>query len=135
MLVTECLPAVLPTLFNVMTIAIPHVLSGTFVVEAVFNYPGVGAMAVESVRNHDYSLLLALILITSLAVVAAAQLSASAGGRLDPRLKRSAGGGAYERRKASLSLSLYQGKRALRRGLRAYGCSVPLPWTPLRHVP
>ncbi|HIV15975.1 MAG TPA: ABC transporter permease [Candidatus Avisuccinivibrio pullicola] len=89
-LVTECLPAVLPTLFNVMAIAIPHVLSGTFVVEAVFNYPGVGAMAVESVRNHDYSLLLALILITSLAVVAAAQLSASAGGRLDPRLKRSA---------------------------------------------
>lgn len=86
-LFTECLPNVLPTLFNVMALAIPHLISGTFVVEAVFNYSGVGAMAVESARNHDYNLLLVLLLLTALLVVGAAQLSAAGARYLDPRLK------------------------------------------------
>ena len=87
-LFTECLPNVLPTLFNVMALAIPHLISGTYVVEAVFNYPGVGAMAVESARNHDYNLLLVLLLLTALLVVAAAQLSTACAARLDPRLRK-----------------------------------------------
>ena len=49
----HCLRNVLPAYLSIMAIAVPHVLGGTFVVESVFSYPGIGALSYESARYHD----------------------------------------------------------------------------------
>ena len=60
----HCLRNVLPTIVGIMAISIPHVLSGTYVAESVFNYPGIGLLAVSSAKYHDYNLLMLMVLIT-----------------------------------------------------------------------
>lgn len=86
-LTSVCLRAALPLLVNLMAVSAAHIIGGTYVVEAVFNYPGIGNAAVLSAKNHDYDLLLVLTLLTGsfiiLAAIAARFLSALA----DPRLK------------------------------------------------
>ena len=54
----HCLRNVAPTIVSIMAISIPHVTGGTVVVESVFNYPGIGNLAVESAKYHDYNLLM-----------------------------------------------------------------------------
>ncbi|TQX19423.1 ABC transporter permease subunit, partial [Clostridioides difficile] len=39
-------------------------LGGTYVVEKVFSYPGLGTLCFESAKYHDYNMLLVLCLIT-----------------------------------------------------------------------
>lgn len=90
-LTTVCLRAALPLLINLMAVSAAHIIGGTYVVEAVFNYPGIGNAAVLSAKNHDYDLLLVLTLISGsfiiLSAIAARFLAAAA----DPRLKAAAG--------------------------------------------
>ena len=43
----HCLRNVLPAYLSIMAIAVPHVLGGTYVVESVFSYPGIGALSYE----------------------------------------------------------------------------------------
>lgn len=45
-----------------MAISVPHVLGGTYIVETVFSYPGIGTLAYESARYKDYNLLMLLCL-------------------------------------------------------------------------
>ena len=47
---SHCLRNVMPTVVGIMAISIPHVLSGTYVAEAVFNYPGIGLLAISSAK-------------------------------------------------------------------------------------
>lgn len=93
-LTTVCLRAALPLLINLMAVSAAHIIGGTYVVEAVFNYPGIGNAAVLSAKNHDYDLLLILTLITGsliiLSAIAARFLAAAA----DPRLKAAVAGAA-----------------------------------------
>ena len=38
----HCVRNVMPAYLSIMAIAVPHVLGGTYVVESVFSYPGIG---------------------------------------------------------------------------------------------
>ena len=42
LLLRHCLPNSLPAYFSLMAISVPHVLGGTYIVETVFSYPGLG---------------------------------------------------------------------------------------------
>ena len=44
----HCLRNVLPSYISLMAISVPHVLGGTYIVESVFSYPGIGALSYES---------------------------------------------------------------------------------------
>lgn len=44
----HCLRNTMPTYLSIMAISVPHVLGGTYIVEAVFSYPGLGTLAYES---------------------------------------------------------------------------------------
>ena len=83
----HCLRNAAPTIVNVMAISIPHVTGGTVVVEAVFNYPGIGNLAVESAKYHDYNLLMITVLITGIAVFAGSFLAQTINEEIDPRMK------------------------------------------------
>lgn len=83
----HCLRNVAPTIVSIMAISIPHVLSGTYIAESVFNYPGIGNLSVESAKYHDYNLLMLLVLITGTLVIVSSIIAQSINEVIDPRMK------------------------------------------------
>lgn len=83
----HCLRNVAPTIVSIMAISIPHVTGGTVVAEAVFNYPGIGNLAVESAKYHDYNLLMVTVLITGIAVFVGSFVAQTVNEEIDPRMK------------------------------------------------
>lgn len=78
---------VAPTIVSTMAVSVPHILSGTYVAEAVFSYPGVGALAIESAKYHDYNLLMLLTLLTGAVVLLSSIVAQALNERLDPRMQ------------------------------------------------
>ena len=83
----HCLRNVMPAYLSIMAIAVPHVLGGTFVVESVFSYPGIGALSYESARYHDYNLLMLLCIMSGILVIFCNMLSQIINEHIDPRMK------------------------------------------------
>lgn len=76
--------AILPTL-NVIAINIAWLIGGVVVVEAVFNYPGMGSLMIESVHNRDLPVIQA-VAVLSASVYALTNLGADlVAMALDPR--------------------------------------------------
>ena len=83
----HCLRNIAPTIVSIMAISIPHVISGTVMVEAVFGYPGIGNLAVESAKYHDYNLLMVTVLLTGAFVFIASFAAQTINEEIDPRMK------------------------------------------------
>lgn len=83
----HCLRNVMPAYLSIMAIAIPHVLGGTFVVESVFSYPGIGALSYESARYHDYNLLMLLCMMSGILVIFCNMISQIINEHIDPRIR------------------------------------------------
>lgn len=83
----HCLRNVMPAYLSIMAIAVPHVLGGTYVVESVFSYPGIGALSYESARYHDYNLLMLLCIMSGILVIFCNMLSQIINEHIDPRMK------------------------------------------------
>lgn len=78
--------AMLPNLTG-FAMSLGFVLGGQIVIEYVFNYPGVGYMLLQAVRNEDYPLMQALFLLITVAVLVAILLADIATAVLDPRTR------------------------------------------------
>ncbi len=65
----HCLRNVMPAYLSIMAISVPHILGGTYVIETVFSYPGLGTLTYESARYHDYNLLMLLCILTGILVI------------------------------------------------------------------
>jgi peptide/nickel transport system permease protein len=63
------------------------VVSGSLLVEKVFSYPGIGFVMFQAIHNQDFPLLQAILLVTTLAVLAANLLADFAFFVLDPRTR------------------------------------------------
>lgn len=83
----HCLRNTAPSIINMMAVSIPHVLSGTYIAEAVFHYPGLGELSVESAKYHDYNLLMLLVLITGILVIVSSMMAQFVNEIIDPRMK------------------------------------------------
>ena len=62
------------------------IVSGAVVTESVFAWPGLGSLFTEALARRDYSVLMALLMLTSTAVVALNIAADLAYARLDPRV-------------------------------------------------
>lgn len=83
----HCLRNVLPSYISSMAISVPHVLGGTYIVETVFGYPGIGALSYESARYHDYNLLMVLCMMTGILVIFCNMIGQIINERIDPRIR------------------------------------------------
>jgi len=83
----HCLQGALPSYLSMMAVAFPHILGGTYVVETVFSYPGIGTLAYESARYQDYNLLMVVSLLTGTVVIFCNMLARTVSGRIDPRTR------------------------------------------------
>lgn len=78
--------AMLPTVTIVM-MNIGFVLSGAILTETVFNWPGLGLLAYESMNKRDYPVMQMVFLIASVAVILANLIADITYYYLDPRVK------------------------------------------------
>ncbi len=80
-------PAALPPVVNVVALDGAWLLTGTFVTEAVFNFQGLGRLAIDAISDRDTALILPIILF-GLAVYLVSSLVADSLVRVfDPRLR------------------------------------------------
>lgn len=83
----HCLRNALPAYLSLMAVSVPHILGGTYVVEAVFSYPGIGTLAYDSARYRDYNLLMLVCLLSGALVIASSAAAQAVSQRLDPRVR------------------------------------------------
>ena len=83
----HCLRNILPTYLSIMAISVPHILGGTYIVEMVFSYPGIGTLSYESARYKDYNLLMLLCMLSGAVVILCNMLSQILNERIDPRIR------------------------------------------------
>lgn len=70
-----------------------NLIGGAVVSETVFAWPGVGSMAVQAVTARDFPLVEASVICVGVGVAAITLLTDLCYGLLDPRIRRSGGGG------------------------------------------
>lgn len=83
----HCLGNVIPSYLSIMAISVPHILGGTYIVETVFSYPGIGTLSYESARYKDYNLLMVLCIFSGTLVILCNIIAQIINERIDPRLK------------------------------------------------
>ena len=92
-LMRHCLRNVLPGIVSLMAISVPHVLSGTYVAETVFNYPGIGLLSVSSAKYHDYNMLMLMVMLAGFLVIVSSILAQAVNEIIDSRMKGAERGG------------------------------------------
>ena len=83
----HCLWNMLPSYLSIMAISVPHILGGTYIVEMVFSYPGLGTLSFESARYQDYNLLMCLCLMSGIFVILCNMAAQAINEKIDPRMK------------------------------------------------
>lgn len=84
--------AILP-LFAQLTIAIGFVVGGSYLVEPIFVYQGIGYVLFQSLQSRDYPVMQGIFLMITLSVVIANLIADLLYSRLDPRIRSADGGG------------------------------------------
>lgn len=83
----HCLRNIMPSYISIMVISVPHILGGTYIVETVFSYPGIGTLSYESARYADYNMLMILCMLTGIIVIFCNLAGQIINERIDPRLR------------------------------------------------
>ena len=83
----HCLRNIIPSYLSLMAISVPHILGGTYIVETVFSYPGIGTLSYESARYRDYNLLMLLCIFSGAIVILSNLVAQVINERIDPRMK------------------------------------------------
>ena len=91
-LTKHCLRNILPSLLVIMAISVPHILGGTYVVEMVFSYPGLGTLSFEAARYQDYNMLMALCMVPGVIVLVFNLIAQIISEFIDPRMQYEAEG-------------------------------------------
>ncbi len=83
--------ALIPVI-SVIGILLPNVVGGAIVTEQVFNWPGMGQLAVQAAANQDPSLMMAVVLIVAVAVLVSNLIADVAYTAVDPRIRLDSAG-------------------------------------------
>ena len=86
----HCLRNIIPSYLSIMAISVPHILGGTYIIEMVFSYPGIGTLSYESARYQDYNLLMVLCILSGAIVILFNLAAQIINERIDPRMKENA---------------------------------------------
>ena len=68
---------------------LPGLLSGAIIMEAIFNWPGMGRLFIEAASARDYPLLLGMLLLGTVLTIIGALLADIGYGLVDPRVRYS----------------------------------------------
>jgi peptide/nickel transport system permease protein len=79
----------LPPTMTIIGLAAAYALTGTFFIEVVFNWPGIGQFATSSMLAVDYPAIMAITLMGATAYLVANLLVDILQSRIDPRVRMS----------------------------------------------
>lgn len=83
-LLGHCLRGIMPSYLSLMAVSVSHILGGTYMVEMVFSYPGIGTLSYESARYKDYNLLMVLCIFSGAIVILCSITAQAINERIDP---------------------------------------------------
>ena len=75
------------TLITVVTLSLPGLFGGAFIIEWMFAWPGMGQLAISSINARDYPTLMGTALIGSLLVLISNLLADILYAMADPRIR------------------------------------------------
>jgi peptide/nickel transport system permease protein len=76
-------------LVTVIALTLPQLLGGAVIIEQVFSWPGMGTLAIKSVRARDYPTIMAINMIGAVAILASSLLADVIYAWIDPRINYS----------------------------------------------
>jgi peptide/nickel transport system permease protein len=68
-------------------ISVPTVVTGAFITETIFSWPGIGRMGVDAVTGRDYPVIMAVTLMSALLIIIGNLLADLAYAWVDPRIR------------------------------------------------
>jgi peptide/nickel transport system permease protein len=72
---------------TLLGISVPTVVTGAFITETIFSWPGIGRLGVEAVTGRDYPVIMAVTMLSALLIVAGNLLADAAYAWVDPRIR------------------------------------------------
>jgi peptide/nickel transport system permease protein len=76
-------------LVTVVALTLPQLLGGAVIIEQVFSWPGMGTLAIKSVRARDYPTIMAINMIGAVAILASSLIADVIYAWIDPRINYS----------------------------------------------
>jgi len=76
-------------LVTVVALTLPQLLGGTVIIEQVFSWPGMGTLAIKSVRARDYPTMMAINMIGAVAILVSSLIADVLYAWIDPRISYS----------------------------------------------
>jgi peptide/nickel transport system permease protein len=87
----HALPNAMLSVVTVLGLQIGAMLGGQFVTESVFNWPGVGSMMLDAIRQRDYGIVQAVVMLVVVGFLVVNLLTDILYAALDPRIRLGAG--------------------------------------------
>lgn len=78
--------AILPVI-TILGMSLPGLVSGAFITESIFGWPGMGQLGMNAIFSYDYPLIMAITMFSSLILILGNLLSDILYGVVDPRIK------------------------------------------------
>lgn len=75
------------TALTVLGLAFGNLLAGTTIIETIFDWPGIGLLAIDAIRARDYPIVQGTVLFMALAFIAVNLLTDLLYGMADPRIR------------------------------------------------
>lgn len=72
---------------TLLGISVPTVVTGAFITETIFSWPGIGRLGVEAVTGRDYPVIMAVTMLSALLIVVGNLLADLAYAWVDPRIR------------------------------------------------
>lgn len=79
--------ALLP-MITILGMSLPSLVSGAFITETIFGWPGMGRLGISSIKALDYPVIMAMTLVTSIMVVIGNLIADISYVIVDPRIRR-----------------------------------------------
>jgi peptide/nickel transport system permease protein len=76
-------------LVTVIALTLPQLLGGTVIIEQIFSWPGMGTLAIKSVRGRDYPTIMAINMIGAVAILVSSLIADVIYAWIDPRINYS----------------------------------------------
>jgi len=74
---------------SLVGMSMPRLLTGSYVIENIFSWPGMGRVGLDAINNRDYPLILGILMLSSVLVVMGNLLADLSYALIDPRIKYS----------------------------------------------
>ena len=78
--------ALLPVI-TVIGLRLPGLIGGAFIIETIFNWPGMGILFLDGVKTRDYPLIMGMVLVAALTIVVSNLITDLTYGSIDPRIR------------------------------------------------